>query len=121
MRIAPAKCISWYSSPILVANAGGSTTPLGDPPLFIGYLLGVPFLWPVQHLTAPLAVLALPLLFTFYIADRYIATFDPDAAATRTAAPERHGERPVHRHRRGDRVAHRHLESGGRCRCWARR
>ena len=29
----------------LVANAGGSLTPLGDPPLFLGFLHGVPFLW----------------------------------------------------------------------------
>lgn len=29
----------------LVANIGGSLLPLGDPPLFIGYLNGVPFLW----------------------------------------------------------------------------
>src|SRR4029077_7489700 len=29
----------------LVANIGGALLPLGDPPLFIGYLRGVPFLW----------------------------------------------------------------------------
>ena len=29
----------------LIANIGGSLTPLGDPPLFMGYLRGVPFLW----------------------------------------------------------------------------
>ena len=31
---------------LLVANVGGSLTPLGDPPLFLGFLRGVPFLWP---------------------------------------------------------------------------
>lgn len=33
----------------IVANIGGSLTPLGDPPLFLGYLEGVDFWWMVQH------------------------------------------------------------------------
>lgn len=35
---------------ILVANVGGALTPLGDPPLFVGFLRGVPFFWTTQHL-----------------------------------------------------------------------
>jgi Na+/H+ antiporter NhaD/arsenite permease-like protein len=34
----------------LVSNMGGLLTPLGDPPLFIGYLRGIDFLWFAQHL-----------------------------------------------------------------------
>ena len=34
----------------LVSNCGGVLTPLGDPPLSMGYLNGVPFLWPARHL-----------------------------------------------------------------------
>ena len=34
----------------LVANAGGALTPLGDPPLFLGFLRGVDFFWPTVHL-----------------------------------------------------------------------
>ena len=34
----------------LVANIGGCLTPLGDPPLFLGYLRGVPFFWTLQHI-----------------------------------------------------------------------
>lgn len=34
----------------LVANAGGALTPLGDPPLFLGFLQGVDFFWTTQHL-----------------------------------------------------------------------
>ena len=34
----------------LVANIGGSLTPLGDPPLFIGFLRGVDFFWTTTHL-----------------------------------------------------------------------
>jgi Na+/H+ antiporter NhaD/arsenite permease-like protein len=33
----------------IVANAGGSLTPIGDPPLFLGYLRGVPFFWVIEH------------------------------------------------------------------------
>ena len=35
---------------ILVANIGGALTPLGDPPLFVGFLRGVDFFWTTQHL-----------------------------------------------------------------------
>ena len=35
---------------ILVANIGGALTPLGDPPLFVGFLRGVEFFWTAQHL-----------------------------------------------------------------------
>ena len=34
----------------LVSNIGGALTPIGDPPLFLGYLRGVPFTWPLTHL-----------------------------------------------------------------------
>ncbi|MGV3539658.1 MAG: sodium:proton antiporter, partial [Rufibacter sp.] len=37
----------------IVSNAGGLLTPLGDPPLFIGFLKGVPFFWTLQHLFTP--------------------------------------------------------------------
>lgn len=57
---------------LLVANAGGASTPLGDPPLYLGFLQGVPFGWPIAHLTAPLLVLALPLLGVFYLLDSYL-------------------------------------------------
>src|SRR5215470_834705 len=34
----------------LVCNVGGALTPLGNPPLFVGFLRGVDFFWPAQHL-----------------------------------------------------------------------
>ncbi len=54
---------------LLVANVGGGLSPLGDPPLFLGYLLGVPFFWPLIHLGAPVLVLAAILLVLFYALD----------------------------------------------------
>jgi Na+/H+ antiporter NhaD/arsenite permease-like protein len=42
---------------ILIANVGGSLTPLGNPPLFVGFLHGVDLFWPAQHLLAPVSLL----------------------------------------------------------------
>jgi Na+/H+ antiporter NhaD/arsenite permease-like protein len=54
----------------LVANIGGSLTPLGDPPLFLGFLHGVPFFY-TFHLLPDLGVASLILLSLFYLMDRY--------------------------------------------------
>jgi Na+/H+ antiporter NhaD/arsenite permease-like protein len=53
----------------LVANAGGALTPLGDPPLFLGFLKGVDFFWTTTHLLAPTVVLCGLLLVVFYAVD----------------------------------------------------
>jgi len=53
----------------LVANIGGSLTPLGDPPLFLGFLHGVPFFWTFRLLPVT-AFVAGSLLGIFYLLDR---------------------------------------------------
>ena len=58
---------------LLVANVGGALTPLGDPPIFLGFLAGVPFLWPLTHLWAPTLLVAGGLLASFYLLDRHFA------------------------------------------------
>jgi len=55
----------------LVANIGGALTPLGDPPLFLGFLQGVTFFWTTIHLIAPTAVAAIILLAAFFCIDLY--------------------------------------------------
>ena len=62
---------------LLVANAGGATTPLGDPPLYLGFLHGVPFFWPLRNLIVPLLVVALPLLAGFWLLDHRLARTEP--------------------------------------------
>ena len=49
----------------LVANIGGSLTPLGDPPLFLGFLKGIDFFWTTTAMFLPMLflVICLPLLF----------------------------------------------------------
>ncbi|MFP6558467.1 sodium:proton antiporter [Paraburkholderia sp. B3] len=53
----------------LVANAGGMLTPLGDPPLFLGFLNGVGFFWTTQHLVLPMLFVCGVLLAVFYVLD----------------------------------------------------
>ena len=54
----------------IVSNAGGALTPVGDPPLFLGYLRGVPFFWSVAELWPAWAFLLGGLLAIFYVFDR---------------------------------------------------
>ena len=54
---------------ILVANVGGALSPLGDPPLFVGYLRGVEFFWTTQHLWLQTVVLAATVLVLFVVVD----------------------------------------------------
>ncbi len=46
----------------LVSNIGGGLTPIGDPPLFLGLLQGVPFFWSVEWMWQPVSLMALMLL-----------------------------------------------------------
>ena len=64
---------------VMVANASGALTPLGNPPLYIGLLQGVPFFWPAIHLLAPLLIVVAPLLASFYLIDRHLAASEPPA------------------------------------------
>jgi Na+/H+ antiporter NhaD/arsenite permease-like protein len=71
----------------LVSNVGGSLTPLGDPPLFLGFLHGVPFFWTLVNLWRPMLVTAGILLGLFFVVDFYWYAREP--AETRLAV---HGE-----------------------------
>jgi Na+/H+ antiporter NhaD/arsenite permease-like protein len=53
----------------LVANIGGSLSPLGDPPLFLGFLQGVPFFWTTVHMFPEMMFLIVFLLPIYYIWD----------------------------------------------------
>ena len=55
----------------IVSNAGGALTPLGDPPLFLGFLKGVDFFWTARHLLPQTACLVVALLLLFYFVDRW--------------------------------------------------
>ncbi|HVX85245.1 MAG TPA: sodium:proton antiporter [Phycisphaerae bacterium] len=61
----------------LVANVGGSLTPIGDPPLFLGYLKGVPFWWVLYHCWPMWIVAVGVLLITFFIIDTRAHAAEP--------------------------------------------
>lgn len=65
----------------IVANTGGLLTPLGDPPLFLGMLRGVPFTWTFSLLPEWLFVNLL-LLVTYYGLDRRLYRREPASAVT---------------------------------------
>lgn len=55
----------------IVSNAGGSLTPLGDPPLFLGFLKGVDFFWTLSHIFPETLFLVGCLLALFYAMDSW--------------------------------------------------
>ena len=79
----------------VVANIGGGLTPIGDPPLFLGYLRGVPFFWTVRAMGLLWAVTCALVIGVFYLVDRRavaletVAETDDDPA--RVPAPNAPG------------------------------
>lgn len=53
----------------VVSNVGGSLTPVGDPPLFLGFLRGVPFFWTLEHCWKGWALAMALLLAVFFVLD----------------------------------------------------
>jgi len=73
----------------IVSNAGGALTPIGDPPLFLGFLKGVPFFWTAQYLWVPWLFMVGALLVVFYAGDRINFGRAPAAVRdTQTATEE---------------------------------
>jgi Na+/H+ antiporter NhaD/arsenite permease-like protein len=55
----------------IVSNAGGSLTPLGDPPLFLGFLKGVDFFWTLKNIFPETMFLVVTLLLLFFALDSW--------------------------------------------------
>ena len=68
-----------------VSNIGGCLTPLGDPPLFLGFLRGVPFFWTLSLWPEWLVMIGL-LLAVFYAYDTYWWRREPRAAVREDVA-----------------------------------
>jgi Na+/H+ antiporter NhaD/arsenite permease-like protein len=71
----------------LVSNIGGMLTPLGDPPLFLGYLQGVPFAW-TFGLWLPWIAMSGALLALYFVWDTLAYTREPLAAIRRDRAEQ---------------------------------
>jgi len=72
----------------IVSNAGGSLTPLGDPPLFLGFLKGVDFSWTLLHIWPQALFLIGALLALFFVLDCWMARGDVAVAQPAQAARE---------------------------------
>ena len=72
---------------LIVSNVGGCLTPIGDPPLFLGYLKGVPFWWVLEHCWPMWLVGVGCLLAIFYIIDRRNYLRAPQRVRTELAEP----------------------------------
>jgi Na+/H+ antiporter NhaD/arsenite permease-like protein len=72
----------------LVANIGGCLTPIGDPPLFLGFLQGVPFWWVAEHCWPMWAVAVGALLAIFYVVDKINFAKAPRQVREKETAPE---------------------------------
>ena len=68
-----------------VANAGGLLTPLGDPPLLVGYIGGVPFFWTLRLFPAWILYVGSTLL-ALYLVDRRAYGRESAGALARDAA-----------------------------------
>lgn len=73
---------------MIVSNIGGLLTPLGDPPLFLGYLLGVPFFWTLTLIPFWCVALA-SLLGAFYLIDRHAFDGESDRQQVQSRADTR--------------------------------
>ncbi|CAN1504155.1 ArsB Na+/H+ antiporter NhaD and related arsenite permeases [Rhabdaerophilaceae bacterium] len=73
----------------LVSNIGGSLTPLGDPPLFLGFLRGVDFFWTTKHMFGEFLVLSIALLVIFYILDTILHAKDDRLPPPTDNTPDR--------------------------------
>ena len=71
----------------IVANVGGCLTPIGDPPLFLGYLQGIPFWWVAEHCWPIWCVGLGVLLAMFFVVDYRNYLRAPKAVRTRLTVP----------------------------------
>jgi Na+/H+ antiporter NhaD/arsenite permease-like protein len=71
----------------IVSNIGGCLTPIGDPPLFLGYLKGIPFWWIAEHCWPMWAVGVALILAIFYVMDRRNYLRAPREVRERLAEP----------------------------------
>jgi Na+/H+ antiporter NhaD/arsenite permease-like protein len=77
---------------ILVANVGGALTPLGDPPLFAGFLRGVDFFWAAQNVWMQTGIVAVLLLTVFFVLDVWRYRSETHLASTTPAPITVHGK-----------------------------
>ena len=74
---------------LMVSNVGGSLTPLGDPPLFVGFLRGVEFFWTTKALLVPTLITLAILTALFIAADTYFHSKEAGKPHPKDKTPDR--------------------------------
>lgn len=77
----------------LAANIGGSLTPLGDPPLFLGFLKGVDFFWTTTAMLGPMTFMVVSLMIIYFFLDSYYYKRENHNISAVSADPEKLGVR----------------------------
>ena len=77
----------------LVANIGGSLSPLGDPPLFLGFLKGVSFFWPTQAMFLPMLMLSILLLAIYFVLDTVLSRREDEIVPMNNIETGKEGEK----------------------------
>ncbi len=85
IRISPYHIVFFI---FIVSNCGGALTPIGDPPLFLGYLRGVPFFWLVEHVMWIWFAAVGVILAVFYCFDRRSFVRMPERLQHEIEAPD---------------------------------
>lgn len=85
IRISPYHVVFFI---FIVSNVGGCLTPIGDPPLFIGYLRGVPFFWLIEYVVQEWLFTLGLLLAVFYVFDRRSFKHMPRQLQREVAEPD---------------------------------
>lgn len=78
----------WVFFIFIVSNIGGSLTPLGDPPLFLGFLQGVSFFWTLKTLLPETLFCVAVLLALFWLIDRH--WYGKEGVLPRDPTPDDH-------------------------------
>src|SRR5690606_38587228 len=73
----------------LVCNVGGALTPLGDPPLFVGFLKGVDFFWTMQHILVETLFVAGILMVLFFVLDSWLYRREQPMKRRKDPTPDR--------------------------------
>jgi Na+/H+ antiporter NhaD/arsenite permease-like protein len=73
----------------LVCNVGGALTPLGDPPLFVGFLKGVDFFWTLQNILVETLVVAGILMVLFFALDSWLYAREKPMPHRKDPTPDR--------------------------------
>lgn len=73
----------------IVSNCGGSLTPIGDPPLYIGFIKGIPFMWTLEHLWNDWLLVVLPLVAIYVGIDAWLFRARPGQTISEPAVAEK--------------------------------